>query len=55
MHRGNESENPEQELIWPREALTRRESANKALSGVSLLAGLPLDTWLPSHLHRVPG
>ena len=52
---GNESEDPGQELIWLREALPRRECANKALREMSPLAGLPHDTPLPSHLHRVAG
>lgn len=36
-NRGNESEDPGQELIWPREALPRRECANKALREMSPL------------------
>lgn len=54
-NRGNESEDPGQELIWPREALPGRECANKALREMSPLVGLPRDTPLPSHLHRVAG
>ena len=52
----NEPEDPEQELVWPREALSRRDYAHKSLREMSLLAGLPHVTpRLPSHLRRVSG
>lgn len=46
----NESEDPEKELILPREAWLRRQCANKAFREMSPLAGLPRDT--PSCLHK---
>ena len=46
----NESEDPEQELILPREAWLRRERANKAFREMNPLPGLPRDT--PSCLHN---
>lgn len=46
----NESEDPEKELILPREAWLRRQYANKAFREMSPLAGLPRDT--PSCLHK---
>lgn len=40
----NESEDPEQKLILPREVSARRKNTDKALREMSLLVGLPHDT-----------
>lgn len=47
---GKESEDPEQELIRPREAWPRRECVNKVLREMSSQAGVPCD--IPSCLHN---